>query len=604
MKRLQLLSILIFGIGIFFVVQSFPISIRVFADDCSENSECKNLQQQINDLDRDLKSSMNATSNLESQVSNMNKKITSIQAGITKAKQEVDVLGRSIGEREDRLANQYVIFQGRVREYYKRLMSFSPLHILLSTSSASNLTKQFAYWQSVQQQDQQIIHGIGGDILQLEKDKKEMEAEQIRLAGLQKQLDTQIAFFKKEIAGAKKYQQDLQGKIAALSARQQSILSEKSGTFQTTVGDVPLTDDANASPSYNPGFSPAFAVFSFGAPHFKGLSQYGAYGRAKEGQSAETILHAYYGGGIEIKKDYENKQIHVRGCSLPPRPEHSDTPTECGTVLGVWIDERIELEQYIKRIYEVPNPWGDNGGMEALKAQAVAARSYALARTNNGAGEICPSENCQVYKRSDKGGNWDKAANDTKGWALIANGKPFSAWYASTSGGYQEAYTSNGYTTPGFWDTKNGRDGWTSQAYEKIAGSPWFYKAWYRSRGGDSCGRSHPWLNQEEMADILNAWRVLQQSGDSRVSPLGGCWGGSPYSLSEMKDKANGAGGAVTSVSNVRVEYSNGGVTSSVKFSTNLGDLSLSGADFKKVFNLRAPGRISVKSGLFNVEKR
>ena len=38
------------------------------------------------------------------------------------------------------------------------------------------------------------------------------------------------------------------------------------------------------------------------------------------------------------------------------------------------------LEEYVKRIYEMPSSWGDQGGMEALKAQAVAARSYALAR--------------------------------------------------------------------------------------------------------------------------------------------------------------------------------------------------------------------------------
>ena len=124
-------------------------------------------------------------------------------------------MSRSINEREDKLANQYVIFQSRVREYYKRLMSFSPLHILLSTTSASNLTKQFAYWQSVQQQDQQIIHGIGGDILNLEKDKKYLEAEQIRLAGLQNNLMYKL-HFQKEIAGAK---------ISARFARQIAALS-------------------------------------------------------------------------------------------------------------------------------------------------------------------------------------------------------------------------------------------------------------------------------------------------------------------------------------------------------------------------------------------
>jgi hypothetical protein len=106
------------------------------------------------------------------------------------------------------------------------------------------------------------------------------------------------------------------------------------------------------------------------------------------------------------------------------------------------------------------------------------------------------------------------------------------------------------------------------------------------------------------MADILNAWRVLQHEGDSRVSPLGGCWGGNPYSMEELRNKANGFGGAFTSVSTVSVDYSNDGFTANVKFSTNQGDISITGAEFKKIFNLRAPGRISLKSGLFNIERK
>ena len=150
------------------------------------------------------------------------------------------------------------------------------------------------------------------------------------------------------VAKANKYVSDLSGKISALSARQQSLLAQKTGTYQTSVGDVPLADDPASRPDYNPGFSPAFALFSFGAPHFKGMSQYGAFGRAKNGQSAETILHAYY-GDVEIKKDYDaGRQIRVAGYG------------------------RMDIETYAKRIYEMPGSWGDvgNGG---LKAQAVAA---------------------------------------------------------------------------------------------------------------------------------------------------------------------------------------------------------------------------------------
>ncbi|MBI5151547.1 MAG: hypothetical protein HZA34_03145 [Candidatus Pacebacteria bacterium] len=557
---------------------------RSFAIECS--GECASIQQEINNLSRDLQSSVNATTNLEQQVAQLDKRIKGIQATITKAKQQADYLARSIEERETRLAKQYLILKQRVRQQYKRSLTFSPLYVLLSSTTASNFTKQLMYWQNLQQQDQQLIHAVGGEILTLEKDKKDLESEQARLAGLQKQLDSQVAFFKKEIAGAKKYQQELSGKIAALSARQQAILSEKSGTFQTTVGDVPLADDFNASPAYNPGFSPAFAAFSFGAPHFNGLSQYGALGRAKEGQSAETILKAYY-GDVEVKKDYDRNARICVGTSK----------NNC---------QSMDMETYAKRIYEVPGVWGDQGGMEALKAQAVAARSYALADMAR-RGYICATESCQVYKSSNKGGKWEEAVNATAGWVLIKNGKPLWAKYASTAGGYIDAYTdtaSSGHTTPSFWDTKNGRDGWTNQAFEKIAGSPWFYKAWYKTRGGDTCGRSHPWLNQEEMADILNAWRVLQQGGDTRISPLGGCWGGSPYSMNELRDKASGMGGAFTSVNSVSIEYSNSGYTAKVKFNTNQGEVNIDGLEFKKVFNIRAPGRISLKSGLFNLERR
>jgi hypothetical protein len=102
------------------------------------------------------------------------------------------------------------------------------------------------------------------------------------------------------------------------------------------------------------------------------------------------------------------------------------------------------------------------------------------------------------------------------------------------------------------------------------------------------------------MADILNAWQVIYNGGGdaSRVSPVGACWGGNPYSLSELSSI-----GGYTSVSSVSVVYSNNGSTSSITFSTNKGSKTIDGAEFKKAFNLRAPGYIGLKSSLFNIEK-
>lgn len=525
--------------------------------------ELEELQKQINDLQHQLELSKSATTPLEAEVKSLEAQLASIAARLFQ-------LSKDLQKSEDDLAFQKEILARTVRNFYVNSFVDIPLLTILSSGDATDTLRLVAFQQESSRQDRQIIRDISEKIAKLASDKK-------RLAAAQAQVGQQSQFLKGEIAKAKSYQSELEGKIAALTARQQEILAEKSGTFQTTVGDVPLTDDPNSRPDYNPGFSPAFAAFSFGAPHFKGMSQYGAFGRAKSGQSAEQILQVYYGSGIEIKKDYSTDiTIQVEGYG------------------------GYNIEEYVKRIYEMPSSWTDNDSA-ALKAQAVAARSYALARTNNGAGSICATEACQVFKPEPKGGAWDAAVAATRGWVLVANGQPFSAWYASTSGGYQESYSYNGYSTPGFWDTANGRSGWTSQAYEKIAGSPWFYKGWYKSRSGDSCGRSHPWLTSEEMADVLNGWVVLFQGGgdSSRVTPQGLCWGGNPYSIGELQSI-----GGYTNVSEASVTYSDSGLTANVTFTTNKGSVTISGHDFYRVFNLRAPARIALKSGLFNIEKR
>jgi len=271
----------------------------------------------------------------------------------------------------------------------------------------------------------------------------------------------------------------------------------------------------------------------------------------------------------------------------------------------------VDIETYVKRIYEMPSSWGDNGGFEALKAQAVAARSYALAYTNNGAGSICATEDCQVYKPVNKGGRWEEAVNATRGWVLMAGGRPFSAWYASTAGGYVFSYSSSGHTTPGFWDTPRGRDGWTDEAWEKKAGSPWFYKAWYRLRSGNACGRSHPWLTQEEFADILNALLIYKNSPQdvSHLSSLDAksCFGkeiSDTWDIGKVRQEAGKYGGPVTRIDSVSVVYANDGYTQQISFATNVGPKTFSGEEFKYIFNLRAPGAIGIKSSLFNVMKK
>lgn len=543
------------------------------------------LQNQINELEKLKNLSVAATKPLEKEVANLQVRINSARAGIEKAKREVVQVGQDIEKREVDLALQYQILSKRVHDQYIRLRLVSSPLIMLSQSTVGNLTKDLAYRESAQAQDQRLISGITKDISTLESDRQALEERQVVLANLEKQLDSQADFFKTEIAKAKDYQQSLASKIADLSARQQSIINARSGSFTTSVGEVPLADDFNASIAYKAQApSNSFAVFSFGGyTHRNGMSQYGAKARAESGQSAEDILKAYY-PNASLKKDYSAmSSISVQGIGS------------------------ISFEdQYLQGIFEMPSSWH----MEALKAQAIAARTFAIKYTGNGARSICTTESCQVFKNQKKGGDWEKAVNETRGWVLVDGaGEPVSTQYASTHGGYSN--------TSG-WDTtdKSADGSWSTRAWENKANSPWFYKAWYRNgyfASGDSCGRSHPWLSQEEFSDIINAWIVRNNpngADTSRIQPptinqcqIGG--GGNPYSISELRDKANNSGGAVTNVSAVSVSHSNNGQTTVVNLSTNRGNLSIPGSEFKSTFNLRAPGYLRIPQssfGFFNIE--
>lgn len=567
------------------ILGSFSLVSSVKADasaDCY-NGDVQACERAITESRGLLDAISSANINNKKQLESLQKQIADIQRGINQAKKQAENLSLSIKEREATLGLTFNRFTERVAAQYISAHKDLSLIALASKGGLGEFLRDYEYRQRAREKEQAEIKQLAEQIAQFEKDKANLLSTQQRLQKLQSSLDANAKFLAAEVEKANKAQAEISGKISALSARQQAILAERTGTAQTTVGEVPLADDPSSRPTYNPGFSPAFAAFSFGAPHFKGMSQYGAFGRAKAGQSVEDILRAYY-GGVEIKKDY-NTGINI-------------TVREYGTV---------DIETYVKRIYEMPTSWGDQGGFEALKAQAVAARSYALAYTDNGARSICATEACQVYKPQNKGGKWEEAVNATRGWVLVAGGKPISAWYASTSGGYQQAYATNGHTTPGFWDSTSDWTRWADGAYEAKAGSPWFYKGWYKSRSGDSCGRSHPWLTQGEFADILNAW-VVRYKGSSdevaKVNPLGPCWTDPAYSQDEMRNVANKYGGAFTSVSSVRVEHGSNGYTKNVIVDTNRGSVTIPGAEFKTAFNLRAPGRLAIKGNLFAIEKK
>lgn len=246
------------------------------------------------------------------------------------------------------------------------------------------------------------------------------------------------------------------------------------------------------------GASPADAAWvakGRGFGHGVGMSQYGAYGMAKKGRSHGQILRHYF-KGVKIRKaKARNVRVLITtGSSLPfsgakracgknlkpnrtysfrlasasrislHRPNGSRL-TGCGREgaargggsvrfagVGVYRGQliaravggslyainKVGLEGYVRGVIpnEVPASWP----AAALRAQAIAARSYALATRVNGNGyNLYDDTRSQVYGgRSSEQRSTNRAAKQTAGKVIKHGGKVATAYFFSTSGGRTE----------------------------------------------------------------------------------------------------------------------------------------------------------------------
>jgi stage II sporulation protein D len=102
----------------------------------------------------------------------------------------------------------------------------------------------------------------------------------------------------------------------------------------------------------------------------------------------------------------------------------------------------VALEEYVRGV--VPNELSPGGfpALEALKAQAVAARTYAVSNLGRFQAEgfdLLPTTRSQVYGgRSTEHPLTDRAVSETRGRVATFDGKPINALYTSTCGGHTE----------------------------------------------------------------------------------------------------------------------------------------------------------------------
>jgi peptidoglycan hydrolase-like amidase len=538
------------------------------------DEQINQLTQQINSLKQDLSQKETNQQQLRVKLEQIKTKITQIEQEIIKKEQEVK-------KGEEALVYQKNLLNERAKSYYKNINKNNLT--LLNLFMAENLSQSlhdFFYQKTLVDEDRKTIIKIVLYIKNLEETKKRLEQEKNQLAYLKQETDKQSQILSQQINETKQ-------KIVQLSALQQQLIAQKLASLNISRSAASLGRcDSDLTNGRDPGFSPKFAFFTFGVPHRVGMNQWGAYGRAKAGQNEEQILRAYY-DNFELKKDYD-------------------------TSINITVDGygTYNIEDYVKRIYEVPDSWG-NDGFAALKAQAIAARTYALAYTNNGQKSICATEQCQVFRNEPKGGFWERAVDETRGWVMVQNGAPIKAWYASTHGGYVFKSSEVGWSDTSWTKHANDFEGsigsfsdLQNKAYDKE--SPWFYCDW----GSRPEYNKTAWLKPEELADIINV--LLLAKLDSSVgehlyqvdkpNPAGIDTWNQEKVKEELRKRGKTPFNTIYEGS-VSADFSYG-KTTSISFNGDAGSVSFDAKEFKDWFNLRAPANIQIIGPLYNIEKR
>lgn len=140
-------------------------------------------------------------------------------------------------------------------------------------------------------------------------------------------------------------------------------------------------------------------------------------------------VKAEVGGSISINSIKRNQGI----------PSYEGTIELSVSDTGLLVTNEVLIENYLKRV--VPSEMYVNYGLEALKVQAVCARSYAYRQLNNNSylkygAHVDDSTQYQVYNNVNEMVISNQSVADTSGEVITYDGKAIEAFYYSTSCGY------------------------------------------------------------------------------------------------------------------------------------------------------------------------
>ncbi len=475
-------------------------------------------------------------------------------------------------------------FQVDIKKLYA-LGGMRWFEFVFSARSFDDLLNRSIYLQQISVSELQLARKLRAERDALEGQRRLLAQARADLAPLLDALQARANAIASQVAAVASYDSDLDSqrrqtliRLAGLQGQSRALQSALD-RYETEAAQAALRGSgasygATCPPAAAPG-SVRFCGHGWG--HGVGLGQWGAKGMALAGLNYRFIDQHFYTGTTWASLDTAHTPIHVavlwgtatyrvvpsgpaqllaggRVTNLAPGQMVSlapsggvqkIVPTSAGTRITVYgpsgryhayrgtivaqpsggllyIINVLPIEDYLRGLGEVPSSWP----LEAIKAQIVAARCYALTHMGStGLYDVDDTTQFQVYRGIDsESGSQNAAVDQTAGQVLMYGGRVIEAFFSASDGGHtanvSDVFGGSLATYPYLrgvldpWDIVAPRHTWYSRVYTYAALEPVFFSSADVATYGHLKGFD---LHDRDASDRLNTVGLIGSRGVKRI---------------------------------------------------------------------------------------
>ncbi len=442
-KGIQKLFFVLLPLVVFFLILttfSHNPSSFVFSNDLQKKEgeleekkqEKEKALSQLDQVKQEISRIQNSDYSLSQQISLMDAELKRVEDEMKQVEEDISNREGEIQKKEEDLAEKQEYVEKISSELYKS-SRYSFFEVLFRQGNDDSFVQALIFNRFVIVSQISYMKEVAQEMRDLEEGKKELEAQKDVFEKDQEEFEESkklLAQQRAKIQGELNQQVAVKGvlekRIESIETQIQHLLEEQREAARR---EAALLSGAAPPQSTTPPEIPSGGFYISGRGrdlmqgHGVGLSQWGAYGGAEKGMTADQIIKFYY---TNVRVERDPGQVTVDGQTMDQNVYVSglgEVPSKaCGTAQQV-------AERPDKYIVKDPNnPLWSCWPEEAIKAQVIAARTYGRYQ-----GSLCSTAACQVYL----GGNAKQwAAEETKDLVIKSNagthaGRIINAVYSS-----------------------------------------------------------------------------------------------------------------------------------------------------------------------------